>query len=69
MEVDGVAEHFIDHILDSKHVGHGWKFLVRWVRFGPDHNEWLPAAALSDCAALNNWYASGGNGSDANISV
>jgi hypothetical protein len=69
MDVDGVSEHFIDRILDSKRVGRGWKFLVRWVGFGPDHDEWFNASALSDCAALDVWYASGGDGPDADDSI
>jgi hypothetical protein len=62
VEVDGIDEHFIDRILDAKRVGRGWRFLVRWVGFGPDHDEWLPASELEDCAALDVWYSSGGDG-------
>jgi hypothetical protein len=64
VDVDGVAEHFVDRILDAKRVGRGWKFLVRWIGFGPDHDEWIAASKLSENAALDVWYASGGDGPD-----
>ena len=31
---DGLQEHHIESILDSKHQGHGWKYLVRWTGYG-----------------------------------
>jgi hypothetical protein len=62
--VDGVEEQFVERILDSRRRGRGWQFLVRWVGFGPQHDEWLSATELDDCEALDVWYAAGGDGPD-----
>jgi hypothetical protein len=50
---NGSEEHIIDKIIDSHHQGRGWQFLVRWLGYLPHHNEWLPAADVNDCEALD----------------
>jgi hypothetical protein len=59
---DGLQEHEIDRILDSRPRGRGYQFLVRWKGFGPEDDEWLRAGLLEDCEALDVWYESGGDG-------
>ena len=45
VEVEGVTEYVIDKILDHKVVKlkgkPSYKFLVKWLGYGPDHNNWL----------------------------
>lgn len=59
---DGLQEHEIDRILDSRPRGRGYQFLVRWKGFGPEDDEWLRAGLLEDCEALDVWYESGSDG-------
>jgi hypothetical protein len=59
---DGLREHEIDRIIDSRPRGRGYQFLVRWKGFGPEDDEWLAARLLEDCEALDRWYESGGDG-------
>ncbi|KAF5354530.1 hypothetical protein D9758_011243 [Tetrapyrgos nigripes] len=63
--VDGHEEHQIDRILDSRPWGRGWRFLVRWTGEGPEEDRWIAYSLLKDCAALDQWYAEGGDGPDA----
>ena len=62
LTVDGLEEHEIQSIIDSQWRGWGWQFLVWWVGFGPEDDEWLNVWTLNDCKALNRWYENGGNG-------
>jgi hypothetical protein len=59
---DGLQEHEIEHIINSRPRGRGYQFLVRWKGFGPEDDEWLRAGLLEDCEALDIWYESGGEG-------
>lgn len=52
---DGQMENFIEKIVDEKKVGRGKKYLVRWVGYGADEDEWLPRRDLEDCEALDVW--------------
>lgn len=52
---EGQLENFIDKILDERKVGRGRKYLVRWVGFGEEDDEWLPRRDLEDCEALDAW--------------
>lgn len=61
---DGLEEHEIDRILDSQRCRQGWQFLVCWVGFRPEDNEWLTGHVLQDCEALDRWYEAGGDGPD-----
>ena len=57
VEIDGVEEHFVDHIVAARPRGRGWQYLVRWKGEGPEGDEWLPGRELDDCEALDNWLA------------
>jgi hypothetical protein len=59
--LDGLEDHTIDKIIDLCHHGRGWQFLMCWSSYGLHHDEWLPAADLQDCEALNLWYQIGGD--------
>ena len=59
-----LEEHTIQEIIDSRHRGRGWQFLVHGSGYGPHHDKWLPAAELNDCEALDLWYQTGGDGPD-----
>ena len=61
---DGLEEFTVDQILNSRHHGRGWQFLVRWAGYDAEHDLWIPASELNECKALNIWYQSGGNGPD-----
>ena len=58
---DGMHEHEIEHILDVQPHGCRHRYLVRWVGYSPEDDEWLPGRMLQDCEALNRWIESGGN--------
>ena len=53
---NGLEEHKIEAIIDSRRRGWGYQLLVRWLGFGPEDNEWLPFSMVKDCEALNRWY-------------
>ena len=59
---EGLQEHEIDHILNSRPRGRGYQFLVRWKGYGPEDDEWLAGRLLEDCEVLDRWYESGGDG-------
>ena len=59
---DGLQEHEIDRILDSRPRNRGYQFLVQWKGYGPGDDEWLAGRLLEDCEVLNRWYESGGDG-------
>lgn len=52
---DGVEEFFIDRILDSRHRGRGWQYLVRWQGYGIEDDKWLPRRDIEDTIALDRW--------------
>jgi hypothetical protein len=52
---NGAEEWPIDEIIDERKCGCGMHYLVRWVGFGPEDDEWLPGKTLEDCAALDVW--------------
>jgi hypothetical protein len=52
---DGQLETFIDKIIDERNVGRGKRYLVRWVGFGEEDDEWLPCRDLEDCKVLDVW--------------
>jgi Chromo (CHRromatin Organisation MOdifier) domain len=62
---NGLEEYFVNEIIDSRHHGKGWQFLVRWLSYTPEHDLWLPLADLTECEALDKWYKAGGDGPDA----
>jgi hypothetical protein len=58
--VDGELENYVERILDYKKIHRKPSYLVRWVGFGPEHDEWLPASMLEDNEALDRWVDFGG---------
>jgi hypothetical protein len=59
---DGVEEYQIKRILDARHRGCGWSFLVRWSSYGAEKDRWLPGSELTECEVLNRWLQDGGEG-------
>jgi hypothetical protein len=64
LTANGLEEHTVEEIIDSRRRGCGWQFLVHWLGYGSHHDEWLPAANLNDCEVLDLWYQTGGDGPD-----
>jgi hypothetical protein len=52
---NGQLENLIDKIIDERKIGRGKRYLVRWVGFGEEDDEWLPCRDLEDCEALDVW--------------
>jgi hypothetical protein len=52
---DGQLENFIKKIIDERKVGRGKRYLVRWVGFGEEDDEWIARRDLEDCEALDVW--------------
>ena len=50
---DGTEENMINKIVDARHRGCGKQYLVRWVRYDHDHDEWLSGKLLEDTEALD----------------
>jgi len=56
----GNEEYYIERILDARHHGQGFQYLVHWHGYSQEHDKWLPGSKLQDCKALNDWLASQG---------
>lgn len=54
---DGLEEHLIDRIVDECRRGRGFQYLVCWVGYGPEDDNWLSRRELEDCEALDVWLA------------
>jgi hypothetical protein len=50
----------IDKIVDARRRGRGTQYLVRWVGYDRDHDEWLSGKMLEDTEALDIWEAENG---------
>jgi Chromo (CHRromatin Organisation MOdifier) domain len=50
----------IDKIVDARCRGRGKQYLVRWVGYDRDHDEWLSGKMLEDTEALDIWEADNG---------
>ena len=50
---NGEEEWFVEQILDRKRAGRGWRYLVRWQGYGPEHDSWLPGRDVRECEALD----------------
>jgi hypothetical protein len=50
---DGTWEHRVARIIDRKRRGKGWRYLVEWEGYGPEHSEWLPGRMVNDLEALD----------------
>ena len=59
---DGMWEHEIKWILNEWPQGCRYWYLVRWVGYSPEDDEWLLGRMLRDCEALDQWIESGGSG-------
>ena len=57
---DGTEENMIDKIVDARRRGRGKQYLVRWVGYDRDHDEWLSGKLLEDTEALDVWEAENG---------
>lgn len=57
---DGTEENMIDKIVDARRRGRGRQYLVRWVGYDRDHDEWLPGKEVDDTEALDVWEAENG---------
>ena len=57
---DGTEETLIDKIVDERRRGRGKQYLVRWVGYGKEHDEWLPCSELDDTEALDIWERENG---------
>ena len=40
----------MEALLKYRSEGNLWQYLVRWLGYGPEHNEWVHEAELSDKA-------------------
>jgi len=65
LTANGLEEYLVDKIIDSQCRGKGWQFLVHWLSYAPQHDLWITSADLVECEALDEWYASCGDGPDA----
>jgi len=54
---DGTEEYLVRDIIDEKRCGHGCRYLVRWVGYGPEEDRWLSGTDLKDTEALDVWLA------------
>lgn len=45
-------EQYVDKILERRKIGRGYRYLVRWVGFGPNHDSWLPGREVKDLIQL-----------------
>ena len=50
---DGTEENMINKIVDAQRRGRGKQYLVRWVGYDHDHDEWLSRKLLEDTKALD----------------
>ena len=54
---DGAQEYYVDKIMDAHKCRQGMQYLVRWLGYGPEEDEWLAGSELVDNAALDDWLA------------
>lgn len=59
---DGLEEYVIDEIVDAKRHGRGWRFLVTWIGYGREHDQWMSYTDIKECEALDVWLSNGGDG-------
>jgi len=52
---DGKEEWLVKTIIDSRHIGHSFQYLVRFTGYGPEEDRWLAGHKLKDNAALTVW--------------
>ena len=54
---EGTEEYFICNIINERHQGRGYRYLVWWVGYGLEEDCWLSGSDLKDMEALNIWLA------------
>ena len=59
---DGTEENMINKIVDARCRGRGKQYLVQWVGYDQDHDEWLSGKLLDDMEALDIWEAESSTG-------
>lgn len=52
VEVEGEEEYEVEEVLDSKLVGRGLRYLVKWKGYGEGNNSWEPAKNLENAKDL-----------------
>ena len=57
---DGLQEYFVEKIIDARKRGRGMQYLVQWLGYGPEEDQWLPGSELADNTALDDWLAGTG---------
>ena len=57
---NGTEENMINKFVDAWHRSWGTQYLVRWVGYNRDHDEWLLGRMLEDMEALEIWEAENG---------
>lgn len=57
MEDSGLEEYTVELIIDVRARGRGHQYLVSWVGYGPEHDQWLPRRQLEECEVLDVWLA------------
>jgi hypothetical protein len=53
----GNEEFLVRDIIDERRSGRGFKYLVHWIGYGEEENQWLPRRLLEDTKALDTWLA------------
>lgn len=53
--VDGQDEWMVEKLVDRKRCGRGWRFLVRWVGYGPESDSWIPGSEALELSAYDDW--------------
>jgi Chromo (CHRromatin Organisation MOdifier) domain len=52
-----MQEYFVEKIIDACKCEHSMQYLVRWLGYGPEEDQWLPCSKLVDNMALDDWLA------------
>ena len=50
IQVEGEDHFEVEALLKHRSRGNSWQYLVRWLGYGPEHNEWVHEAELADGA-------------------
>ncbi|KAF9551877.1 hypothetical protein CPC08DRAFT_647472 [Agrocybe pediades] len=53
---DGVEEVLVDKIVDERRRGRGMQYLVRWVGYEKEHDQWMSGKELENNKALDVWH-------------
>ena len=56
MTEDGEQEFFIDHIVECKQTRNKWRYLVRWIGWGPENDSWLQEEDLVNSDVWKEWW-------------